>query len=299
MRWEDERYVRLYTRDTVDWLNLSFEAQALFALLLRKVDRAGLLPLGKHGARGVASAIGHPLRWDTIRPALDELVADGCVTICDGVLFIPNFTVAQDAKQSDKARQQKSRETARALLKAQSVTNRDETSQAVTDGHATSQPVTPCRAVPSSTVPSSAVPPEGRSTAAPAEPAAARPAPEDLQAVWNANKAPEMPAWEEMPAKRREKAKARLKERSLEEWRTVVTRLAMSSFARGMKPGRDGRTWRADPDFLLQPEAATKILEGKYDDDPKSPGPPRSSRGPVRAEGVDWSGHHGGVAHAL
>ena len=35
MRWEDERYVRVYTRDTPGWLSLSFDAQAL--LFLKKV----------------------------------------------------------------------------------------------------------------------------------------------------------------------------------------------------------------------------------------------------------------------
>lgn len=83
MRWEDERYVRVYTRDTVDWQGLSFDAQALFLLLLRKVDRAGLLDLGKPGNRGVAVAIGHPRDWARLEPALEELLTDGCVRVVD------------------------------------------------------------------------------------------------------------------------------------------------------------------------------------------------------------------------
>ena len=47
MRWEDENYVRLYTRDTTDWKLLSWEARALFVLLMRKLDRAGILELGR------------------------------------------------------------------------------------------------------------------------------------------------------------------------------------------------------------------------------------------------------------
>ena len=35
MRWEDERYVRIYTRDTPSWMLLSWDAQALFLQLLR------------------------------------------------------------------------------------------------------------------------------------------------------------------------------------------------------------------------------------------------------------------------
>jgi hypothetical protein len=68
MDWENERYVRVYTRDTIDWVALGWEAQSLFLLLIRKVDRSGVLEIGKHGARGVAGLIGalsirSDLRW--------------------------------------------------------------------------------------------------------------------------------------------------------------------------------------------------------------------------------------------
>lgn len=177
MRWEDERYVRVYTRDTTDWLALSFDAQALFLMLLRKVDRAGLLPLGKHGKRGAAIAVGHPQNWERIAPAFEELLADGCVTLTsDGTrLLVPNFLAAQEARASDKARQSKSRELDRDTAAAESVTPRDTPSRlvtechtpshAVTGGHATSQIVTPSLAVPCLAVPSRAedLPPASRS----------------------------------------------------------------------------------------------------------------------------------------
>lgn len=146
MRWEDERYVRVYTRDTTDWLAFSFEAQALLLMLLRKVDRAGILPLGKHGKRGVAIAVGHPRDWDRLEPALEELLADGCVRMgSDGAsIVVPNFIFAQEARASDKARQQKARELARDLAAAESVTHGDVSSQIVTTSHAVSHAVTPC-----------------------------------------------------------------------------------------------------------------------------------------------------------
>lgn len=156
MRWEDERYVRLYTRDTADWLSLSFEAQGLMTLILRKADRAGILSLGRHGKRAVAIAIGHAGRWEAVAPALEELLADGCIRIEGDKLLLPNFIEAQEAAQSDAQRQRESRAKARALAAA-GVTKRDGMSHAVTDGHNTSQPVTPSRAVPS--VPSRAEPP--------------------------------------------------------------------------------------------------------------------------------------------
>lgn len=178
MRWSDERYVRVYTRDTVDWQSLSFDAQALLVLLLRKVDRAGLLPLGKHGKRGVAIAIGHPREWPRLEPALEELLADGCIRMLeDGRLFVPNYIDAQEAKSSDKARQQKVRELAQALAAAQIVTQRDLASHDVTESHASSQAVTadnaashgvtPSRAVPCLAVPSLALPTSASQSAPP------------------------------------------------------------------------------------------------------------------------------------
>jgi hypothetical protein len=116
MRWEDERYVRIYTRDTVDWLGLSFLAQGLFCLLLRKVDRAGILPLGKHGKKSVAVAIGHGHQWGMLAEPLEELLHDGCVRIDEDHLLVPNFIEAQEAIQSDAARKRAQRERARASV---------------------------------------------------------------------------------------------------------------------------------------------------------------------------------------
>ena len=109
MRWEDERDVRLYTRDTTDWLALSFDAQGLFCLLLRKVDRAGLLPLGRHGKKGVAVILNSIAIWDRIAPALEELLADGCIRIDGTTLVIPNFLEMQDTAKSDAQRQREAR----------------------------------------------------------------------------------------------------------------------------------------------------------------------------------------------
>ncbi len=117
MTWDDERYVRLYTRDTPEWLCLSFLAQGLFCLLLRKVDRAGVLPLGRLGKRGAVVAIGHPGEWSRLEPALDELLADGCVKIEGETLVVPNFLEAQEAQASDRARSRKARERRRDLAR--------------------------------------------------------------------------------------------------------------------------------------------------------------------------------------
>lgn len=167
MNWPDERYVRLYTRDTGDWLALSFEAQALFALLLRKVDRSGIFPLGRHGKRAVAIAIGHAGRWKTLEGALEELLIDGCVVISGDELVMPNYIEAQTCAASDKIRQAEYRSRRRDMVlekpnktdglqteASRNVTESHEASQGVTDGHKALQNVTLNCAVPSCTEPS-------------------------------------------------------------------------------------------------------------------------------------------------
>lgn len=163
MRWEDERYVRLYTRDTGDWLFLSFDAQAVFMMLLRKVDRAGILHLGKHGLNAVAVTLGHAESRERIVPAIDVLIADGTVVLDGDKLVVPNFIEAQEARISDAQRKRDQRERDRDKLTSREVpgskAGHDAEATAgrksqpvtpgVTPGHTQSQWVTPSLAVPS------------------------------------------------------------------------------------------------------------------------------------------------------
>lgn len=154
MRWADEQFVKVYTRDTVDWLALSYDARSLFLNLLRKVDRAGILPLGRHGRRGVAVLLGATDMWESrLSPALAELEQDGCLRVEGDSLIIPNFTVAQEARQTDRARKQAQRERDRSDAMGCSVTARDAIAQMersvshdvtpdVTRGHTASREVT-------------------------------------------------------------------------------------------------------------------------------------------------------------
>jgi hypothetical protein len=165
VRWGDEKYVRVYTRDTLDWQALSFEAQGLMTLILRKVDRAGLAKLGKHGKRGVAMLVCHPTRWSAIEPALEELLADGCVRIEGDTLVVPNYIEAQEAPQTDAQRKRAQRERDRDLAAA-GVTktgiesrNVTECHEAPTDGHEQSQGVTSGHSDPIRSVPSDPDPP--------------------------------------------------------------------------------------------------------------------------------------------
>ena len=154
MRWEDERYVRAYTRDTLEWLALGWEAHALFWELLRKADRAGILQLGKAGHVGIAVATGIPI--DVVERSLPALLRDGCVTENGTTIVIKNYIDAQEAKASDKQRQREHRAKARDLALSQIVTGQaitvtqcDEKSRTVTGCHGDSVSVTPSRTEPS------------------------------------------------------------------------------------------------------------------------------------------------------
>lgn len=112
MRWEDETYVRLYVRDTPDWKLLGWEARALLVLLLRKVDRAGVLDIGRHGSRGLAAVVEMP--FDVVDRALPELLEDKCVIARGRYIVIPNFLEAQSVRTSNRSRVQLYRERQRA-----------------------------------------------------------------------------------------------------------------------------------------------------------------------------------------
>lgn len=142
VNWQDEQFVKVYTRDTGEWTLLSWDAQALLLQILRKVDRSGVLQLGKHGARVLPAALGHRDQAERITAALQELTADGCVVLRPECLVVPNFIAAQTSRQSDKARQQSARDRRRAESMGSSLPAEPKTSQNVTDCHLASPGVT-------------------------------------------------------------------------------------------------------------------------------------------------------------
>lgn len=160
MNWSDERYVRLFTRDTVTWLRWSFETRAVFCLLLRKVDRSGVLETGR-GDKAEALALTLMAPIEVCRKAIAELTSCGTLAASDTSLVVPRFIEAQECRMSDKARQKESREK-RAAAKIQNHEDVCHTpSHDVTAGHTVSHAVTPAvpyRAVPYRTVPETTAP---------------------------------------------------------------------------------------------------------------------------------------------
>ena len=121
MDWSSERYVRLYVRDTDDWLSLSWQAQGLLPQLLRKATRSGVIAT-RRGAKGVAVLTRWPL--DVVEPALAELLADGVLVACEGGYALPNFIDAQEAVKGDALRSREKRERLRDHMLRGADTNR-------------------------------------------------------------------------------------------------------------------------------------------------------------------------------
>lgn len=147
MDWANEPYVRLYTRETTDDLELSWEALALWHALLRKFDRSGLME-ARNGWSSVSKATRIP--QEIAERAGAELVRDGRVRLVSSGVFAPNFVEAQTASKSDKVRQRESRDRRRA--RAESMQDMDfapsnhAASHDVTTGHEASPNVTLCLA---------------------------------------------------------------------------------------------------------------------------------------------------------
>jgi hypothetical protein len=117
MRFEDEQYVRLYRRDTTTWLMLPWQGRCVLPLILKACDRAGIIDLGDDGWEGLAVTIKVPV--EIVVAAMPEILRRGILALRDdGMLVWPRFIEAQEAKQSDKARQKSMRDRARDLAMA-------------------------------------------------------------------------------------------------------------------------------------------------------------------------------------
>lgn len=149
MDWSNEPYVRMYTRETADDFELSWEALALWRALLCKFDRSGLME-ARNGWTSVARATRIPI--DVAERAGAELIADGRVRLVKAGVFAPNFVAAQTASKSDKVRQRESRDKRReravSMQDIESAQTSATVSHAVTQSHTASQNVTLCSADP-------------------------------------------------------------------------------------------------------------------------------------------------------
>jgi hypothetical protein len=136
MDWQNERYVRLFVRDTTTWKLIPWQSRLLLPAILRKLDRSGVIDLGNDGEEGLAALVDVPA--DFVKVALPPLLKRGVFRLSpEGMLVMPNFLAAQEARQSDAQRKRESRENQRILAMQ---------SQTVTGCHTLSEspPVTDC-----------------------------------------------------------------------------------------------------------------------------------------------------------
>lgn len=150
MDWANEKYVRWYTRDTKTWFKLGWEGQCVLGLLLRKVDRAGVLE-GAFDAADLCLMFANGIPEEVVEVGLVRLLNLDVISKRTSGIVVPNFIEAQETAQSDRQRAKKCREKRRD--ESRFVTSE---SQAVTPSHAESHDVTLCCAVPSCAVPSCA-----------------------------------------------------------------------------------------------------------------------------------------------
>ena len=217
---------------------------------------------GQHAARIVRAAAG----WEGAAEAFVDVLSDPGVRLLerlpDGfrVRGMERYRKAWDKQRKDRdrkadVRRNSSGHPADGAGKTQTQTQ-TQTQKEETASQAPAVAAPPSGDLPDATDESEEVQPPLLRVATPAE------RPEDLQALWNAEAHASLPRWQGMSLKRRQQASARLRERPLSSWREVILRLSASPFCRGEERGS---AWRASPDWLLQPDVADKVLEGKYD----------------------------------
>lgn len=143
MDFANERYVRLYVRDTVTWKRLGWDGQNALTQLLRKADRAGVVDLGGiEPWEALAVLCGAPEA--AARLGVARAIELGCVVHDADRLVFPRYIEANETPMSDAQRARESR-AKRATL-SPTVTA---PSPIVTECHAESRAVTPCHSVPS------------------------------------------------------------------------------------------------------------------------------------------------------
>lgn len=120
--WPSESYVRLYRTNDEIWECLCWEARALYPLLRRAVNRAGVLQTAM-GYGGIVRVVRVPL--EVVTAGMDGrdgpgLLEVGAVAVCAAGFVIPHFLESDEAKSSDKTRQRERRARIRDTAVAES-----------------------------------------------------------------------------------------------------------------------------------------------------------------------------------
>lgn len=141
MDFSNERYVRLYTRNSTTWRRLGWEGQCMLMQLLRVTDRSGVLEI--QDMTPVEAAVMHTGMPEEVSDiGVTALMKQGVVEHRDGLLLFPKFLEAQEVATSDAERKRQSRERRRDDAQAKTPKESPPESQNVTECHVRSQTVT-------------------------------------------------------------------------------------------------------------------------------------------------------------
>ena len=84
MKFSDERWVKLYTRDTMGWKRLTWQARCVLLHAFRKVDRIGAIDMDSEGIAGLALMLDLP--EEVVEAGVEGkngLLERGAATICE------------------------------------------------------------------------------------------------------------------------------------------------------------------------------------------------------------------------
>ena len=100
MNWAEEKFVKVFTRDTPTWLAWPWQARALAPLLMRKLEGDGRLAVGRlELARAVALTVGLPV--EVVETGLAAMLDDGTLEAREDGLWWPKYEEAQESRKSD------------------------------------------------------------------------------------------------------------------------------------------------------------------------------------------------------
>lgn len=254
MNWEDEHYVKLYTRDTLTWKAWPWQTRTLFLHLMRKLDGAGLIEVGSmNPVQALSMQLDLPA--EVVKAGLPHLITSTTARVDTGALMVPNWIAAQEARKTEAQKKRDQRQRFRDQRTHSQITEIRESLVPRSPPVSPAVPLQPSPALPAQPSPAPQLLLTGGT------PSADEDLVSRLQRLWNDEKPAECPRWEKTSTARRTAAKARLEqEPNLGVWRTAIQKLQSSAFVKG----ENDRGWVGDPTWLLRPDTISKILEGTY-----------------------------------
>jgi hypothetical protein len=150
MKYDDEPWMKTFTRDTPSWVAMSWQARGLALEIARKLPKhTGEISVGRRGLEAIAILL--HAKWSEIEPYVLELITEGRLEYdpVRQVIRDPQHVERQNSATSQAERQRRHRESQSRMQVAEArdsssreVVARDSSSLDVTAGHELSRDVT-------------------------------------------------------------------------------------------------------------------------------------------------------------